>query len=137
MNEPQHFTSELQMIDFAQSFANRIQAGQVIYLQGPLGAGKTTFARALIQALGYQGQVVSPTFTIVEPYELPEFTLFHFDLYRIEDPQELFNIGIHDYFSADSVSLIEWPERATSILPKADIDCQITFSEAGRVINIF
>lgn len=101
-----------------------------VYLQGDLGVGKTCFSQALIRAAGFSGRVKSPTYTLVEPYELAERNIYHFDLYRLQDEEELLFLGCDDYFEAASTSgntlcLIEWPEKAASILPLADIELRI------------
>ena len=92
-----------------------------IELQGPLGAGKTTFVRHLLRALGVQGRIKSPTYAVVEPYALPGLAISHFDFYRFEDPHEWEDAGLRDLFAAPGLKLAEWPERAARMLPVADL----------------
>ena len=92
-----------------------------IELRGPLGAGKTTFARHLLQALGVVGRIRSPTYALMEPYALPGKNLWHFDFYRFNDPQEWEDAGFRDVFSSTGLKLVEWPEKAAGLLPEADV----------------
>ena len=101
----------------------------IIFLNGALGSGKTTFTRFFIKALGYPGLVKSPTYTLVETYQLSKHRIFHLDLYRLYLPTEVLEIGLYDEFDQAAIWLIEWPERALSFLPEPDIVC--TFTRIG------
>jgi tRNA threonylcarbamoyladenosine biosynthesis protein TsaE len=103
--------------------------GAVIYLEGPLGAGKTTFARGLLRALGVTGTIRSPTYTLLEPYEIGERRLVHLDLYRLDDARELEPIGLRDYAPEQWWWLVEWPERGGSRLPEPTL--RVRFAHAG------
>jgi len=128
--------NEDQMLALGCALAELLQPGLLIFLQGDLGAGKTTLARGVLRGLGYQGNVKSPTYTLVESYPLPEFTLYHFDLYRLADPEELEFAGIRDYLEASSVSLIEWPEKGEGILPQPDLSISISATSTGRELEM-
>jgi tRNA threonylcarbamoyladenosine biosynthesis protein TsaE len=113
----------------AAHFAEAARPPLVINLQGDLGAGKTTFARAYIHALGFQGYVKSPSYGLLETYEAGGFNILHLDLYRIEDPEELEYLALRDLFDNRTVLLIEWPERGAGHLPAADLI--LKFGETG------
>ena len=108
--------------------------GWAILLQGELGAGKSTFARAVLHSLGHEGVVPSPTYTLVEPYSLPNYPAYHIDLYRIESADELEFLGWSDL--QDGLKLIEWPERVTQITAAADIKVELAYAGEGRAATL-
>ena len=129
----------------ARRFARAVQAvdsGFVLFLQGDLGTGKTTFARSFIHASGFDGVVKSPTYTLVEPYEIAADSAgrphmcYHFDLYRLADPEELEFTGSRDYFNETSVCLVEWPEKAEGFLPEPDAICRFSHHKTGRNLEL-
>ena len=111
---------------FGRRLAGLLESGLVVYLSGPLGAGKTSLCGAIIGALGHPGPVKSPTYTLVEPYLLSLGNVYHFDLYRLADPEELEWIGARDYFDGSSLCLIEWPERGKGALPRPDLELELS-----------
>ena len=119
-----------EMLDWGKQFARSLQGGEVIFLNGELGAGKTTLTRGILQGLGHHGAVKSPTFTLVEAY--PDITppVFHFDLYRLNDPEELEFLGWRDYLNQHAICIVEWPAKAAGYLPAADIDIELTIIDA-------
>ncbi len=111
-----------------------LRGGERIYLEGVLGAGKTTLVRGLLRALGWQEAVRSPTYTLVESYALEAFPLHHFDLYRLADPSELEYLGVREYFSPPAVCLVEWPAHGARELPPADLRLELEVTGNGRVV---
>ncbi len=116
--------------------AAALRPGMVVYLQGDLGAGKTTLVRGIVRALGYEGRVKSPTFTLVESYAFSTFTLQHYDLYRMVDSREWLDAGFRDDCNAATLCLVEWPEKAAGLMPPADVRVRLSLSGEGRKARI-
>jgi tRNA threonylcarbamoyladenosine biosynthesis protein TsaE len=129
-----HIESDEAMQALGTRLARACQSHGVIYLEGELGTGKTTLVRGLLRGLGHEGAVKSPTFTLVEPYMVNGVPVYHFDLYRLSDPEELEFMGLRDYFSAESLCLIEWPQQGGELLPPADV--VIELEHAGPARNV-
>lgn len=107
-----------------------------IFLRGPLGAGKTTLVRGFLRSMGHSGATRSPTYTLVETYQLGDRDIHHFDLYRLNNPEELENLGIRDYISDHSMSIVEWPERGAGVLAPADIEFNILYDGTARQVFV-
>ena len=112
--------------------ADLTKPGSVLYLRGDLGAGKTTLVRGFLRGLGYSGAVKSPTYTLLEPYELTNRLVLHCDLYRLADADELEFLGLREFLDGRTILLVEWPERGEALLPPADLDILLEYSAGGR-----
>lgn len=122
--------------EISQQITNNMKSTAIVYLHGDLGAGKTTLVRGALHALGYQGLVKSPTFTLVETYSINSLEVYHFDLYRVSDPEELDFIGIREFCCHGSICFIEWPELGKPMVPAATLEIHITYHEQGRQVDI-
>ncbi len=127
---------ESETLRLAESMASHLFPGMNLYLKGELGSGKTTFVRGVLRGLGYQDKVKSPTYTLVEPYSLEKFTIYHFDLYRFKDETEWDDAGFREYFNNTSICLVEWPEKVGHILPKPDISIELSHTPHGRHLHL-
>jgi tRNA threonylcarbamoyladenosine biosynthesis protein TsaE len=136
MHAVHRVADEAAMEALGSRIAVGLAAGTVVFLRGELGAGKTTLVRGILRGLGHAGAVKSPTYTLVEPYRLGERTIYHFDLYRLNDPEELEFLGLRDYLSGSGICLIEWPERGAGVLADADLEIAIERSPDGRVVRM-
>jgi len=132
----------LELVDEAATMAlgarlaAALRPGMVVYLQGDLGAGKTTLVRGILRAMGYVGRVKSPTYTLVESYVLSKYILQHYDLYRMIDPREWLDAGFRDDCDASTLCLVEWPEKAAGLLPPPDVRIQLSITGDGRKATI-
>jgi len=127
---------EAAQVALGQRIAAACGKEAVLYLRGELGAGKTTLTRGLMRGFGYDGPVKSPTYTLIEPYELPGRRVNHLDLYRVGDPGELEYLGLRELTAQPGVMLVEWPERGEGWLPQADLDIRIDYRGAGRSVHV-
>lgn len=112
----------------AERLAATLGPGRIVWLSGGLGAGKTTLVRGVLRSLGHAGRVRSPTFTLLEPYDLPKFPVYHFDFYRFSSPDEWRDAGFDEYFRGQGTCLVEWPELAGADLPRPDLHLRIAFA---------
>jgi tRNA threonylcarbamoyladenosine biosynthesis protein TsaE len=141
MNNLNYFLADEEAtISVGTAIANAVKItlkkGIVVFLNGDLGAGKTTLTRGFVRGMGHAGNVKSPTYTIVEPYELADWRVYHFDLYRLSDPEELEYMGIRDYFEDNCCCFIEWPEKGQGILTQPDMIINLTYVDEQRTISL-
>ena len=123
-------------IEYGRKLAGFLEPGTLVCLTGELGAGKTTLVRGILRGLGHSGSVKSPTYTLLEPYELPTLAVYHFDFYRIGDSRELEFIGIDELMDSDAVKLVEWPERGADRIPAAEVQITLQVENEGRRISV-
>lgn len=131
-----HLANEDETINKGRGLGELLSDGMVVYLEGTLGAGKTTLCRGVLRAFQYSGPVKSPTYTLVEPYFLDHGTIYHFDLYRLGYPEELEFMGIRDYFQSGSICLVEWPAKGKGFLPAADLTVKVAPEGKGRRLTV-
>jgi len=127
---------ETATLDFATQLAPSLVNLNLVTFKGDLGTGKTTLVRGILKALNYTGRVKSPTYTLVEPYQIGDKAIFHFDLYRLAHPEELEYIGFADYFDDQALCLVEWPEKAAGWLPASDLAIEFKAKASGREVSL-
>lgn len=123
------------MYELGKKIASALNKSAIIYFKGELGAGKTTLIRGILQGLGISEHIKSPTYSLVETYQINHQQIFHFDFYRVQDKNELEHIGLREYFSQPAIVLIEWPEIAQDFIDQPDIECAINIKNEGRELN--
>lgn len=128
--------NDIAQVAFGEALGRALQGRGRVYLEGDLGAGKTTMTRGILRVYGHQGAVKSPTYTLVEPYELDGQRLYHLDLYRLADPEELEFIGGRDILADDALCLIEWPSRGEGWLPPPDVRVALSVVLPGRQVRL-
>ncbi len=136
MEKAAYLAAAAATLAFATPLVPHLNDRPLVFLKGQLGAGKTTLVRGILRALGHEGSVKSPTYTLLEPYEVGGRTIYHFDLYRIGDSEELDFIGIDELMDADAIKFVEWPERGSGRLPEPDMTIRLSLEGEGRRIEV-
>ena len=136
MQLTRHLPAEADTLALGAAVAAGLRPGMVIYLRGDLGAGKTTLARGILHALGVTERIKSPTYTLVEPYNISRLYLYHFEFYRLRHPDEWVDAGFRDYFSSGAVCLVEWPDKAGAQLPAADMTIDLATAGNARMATL-
>ena len=131
-----HLKTAQETEDYAAQWVSNIQTPAIIYLEGQLGAGKTTFVKGFLRGLGFLGLVKSPTYTLIETYFIDEKVVVHADLYRLKDPHELDMLGFRDYFAENTIVIVEWASNAQALLPAPTIQCHLKINGEGRILEI-
>jgi tRNA threonylcarbamoyladenosine biosynthesis protein TsaE len=131
-----HLEGEEAQEGFGRRLAPLLTGGWIVHLHGDLGTGKTTLVRGILRGLGHAGAVKSPTYTLIEPYEPGGRPVFHLDLYRVGDSEELEYLGLRDILDGEGLVLVEWPDRAGTALPAPDLEIRITYSGTGRDLDV-
>jgi tRNA threonylcarbamoyladenosine biosynthesis protein TsaE len=134
--ESAYLEDEAATLAYGRRLAPRLPPAALVFLHGELGAGKTTLVRGILCGLGHTGSVKSPTYTLLEPYDLPNCVVYHFDFYRIADSEELDFIGIDELMESDAYKLVEWPERVDDKLPEAGVEVRLQVEGEGRRVDI-
>lgn len=127
---------EAAQVAFGEHLGRAVGRQGLVFLHGDLGTGKTTLVRGFLRARGHQGAVKSPTYTLIEPYELPSGRVYHLDLYRLADPEELEYLGLREILAEDAVLLVEWPERGRGWLPPPDLELHLAYAADGSARRI-
>ena len=136
MSEYLNLPAEVETLCLGWALAAGARNGLVLHLRGELGSGKTTLVRGLLRALGYQGRVKSPSYTLVEPYGLSRLNLYHFDFYRFNDRSEWLSSGFREYFNPESLCIVEWPERAGVSIAPPDLEVKLRYQGGGRAATL-
>jgi len=135
MTTTDEIPDEAAMLAYGAALGRELGANEIVFLSGEMGMGKTTLARGILRGLGFNGAVKSPTYTLIEPYEVNGIRVYHFDFYRIQSAEELEYLGLDDLLGESAIKLVEWPERAFGRLPVPDRVIRIRAQRDGRIIE--